>query len=57
MPLSEAIGTFIFLGTFALLVTRAFEYEANRKRVRRMRDAQLEMQWNNARFRGETDEY
>lgn len=43
-PISETIGTLVMLSAFGLLLARVIDLRAHETRVRRMRDAMIEME-------------
>ena len=52
-PVSESLAIFVMLGVVSLLVTYAFQAEADRREIQAMRDAQIEQQWRAERFRNQ----
>lgn len=57
MSVSEFIGKFVMLGGVSLFVRTAIEESVTRRRIQRMRDAELEQRWLSERFRARGDDY
>jgi hypothetical protein len=54
---SEGVGVFVMLSFVSLLFRLALDQEITRKRVQKMRDAELEQRYLADRFRGEVDDF
>lgn len=54
---SEFMGAFLMAGFLSLPIRAAIEHEVYRKRVERMRDAEIEQRWLADRFRGRVDDF
>jgi hypothetical protein len=54
---SEAVGEFVMLSFASLLFRQGIEQEITRKRVQKMRDAEIEQRYIADRFREQVDDY